>query len=120
LGIVKRLLLIRYLLAFLAIAGLVLGPLAPRAAATTMDMPMAMGGPAVNAEVAMPSDCCPKKSIPDCSKDCPFMALCTAAALQTPTASLIVPHVVVSVVFPGHQSDLATIAYAPPRRPPKI
>jgi hypothetical protein len=72
---------------------------------------------------AMPEDmpCCPvNTSLPDCAKDCPLMALCVAVPLQSASQiSLIVPLAFVNIVFPGDQSDLASVAQAPPRRPPK-
>jgi hypothetical protein len=73
---------------------------------------------------AVPDDmpCCPHKpSLPDCSKDCPLMALCVTAPLHFASqASLMAPLTFVSIVFPGDQSDLVSVADAPPRKPPKV
>jgi hypothetical protein len=66
--------------------------------------------------------CCPgKPSEPDCSKDCPLMALCVTAPLHFPSQiSLNIPVEIVSIVLPGAQPDLAGIADDPLRKPPKI
>jgi hypothetical protein len=66
--------------------------------------------------------CCPDKiPVPDCGKDCPLMALCGAALLQfVPQMALIVPGTLIGIVFPGDYSALASVARAPPRKPPKI
>ena len=104
------------ILAALAIVGLTLAPVVRPA--------MAMSGSAVDTVVADAADmpCCPSKpALPDCSKDCPLMALCVTApihfVLQT---GLTVPLTFVTVVFSGARSDLVSIAQAPPRKPPKV
>jgi hypothetical protein len=115
-----------YFSAVFALASLVLAPIAQPAIATPVDMHEAMGEPpaATNMTMAMPDGmpCCPdKRPVPDCGKDCPLMALCGATLLQfvTPT-TLIVPVTLVSIVFPSDYSALASLARAPPRKPPKI
>jgi hypothetical protein len=113
-------------LAAFAILGLVLVPIARPVMAMPMDMHASMGeATAADAmAAALPGDmpCCPGKStFPDCGKDCLFMASCSATLLQlVPQTGLIVPVTLVSIVFPGEHSDLASVAYAPPRKPPKI
>jgi hypothetical protein len=112
-----------YFLALLAVGGLALAPMVrsamavPATAHSSMAQPMA--APAAGLD-DMP--CCPhKSSLPDCSKDCPLMALCVAAPLCLMSqTSLIVPLTFVSIVFPGDPPDLLSVAYAPPRKPPKI
>jgi hypothetical protein len=113
------------LLALLAIVSLVLAPFVRPA----MAMPMAMASmddamaPDSDASVAsndMP--CCPSQpSLPDCSKDCPLMALCVTGPLHFASQTvLIIPLVVAGVVSPSDPPDLVSVAYAPPRKPPKI
>src|SRR6476660_8125617 len=117
-----------YFLALLAIGGLALAPMARSAMALPMTMevntsggdPMAVGSVVAGAMDDMP--CCPgKPSLPDCSKDCPLMALCVTAPVHfVSQTGLTVPLTFVTVVFPGARSDLVSIAQVPPRKPPKI
>ncbi|WP_238231261.1 hypothetical protein [Methylobacterium thuringiense] len=81
---------LRRLLPLLAVLSLALAPVTASAAAAGMHVPMAMKGHVI----AMPDEamedmagmamddmpCCPKErsDLPDCSKDCPLMALCLA------------------------------------------
>src|SRR5215471_4279964 len=112
-------------LLFLAIVGLILVPIAR----PVMTMPADLSASAAKQLAADPMasttpdemPCCPSKpSVPDCDKDCPFMALCTAAALiAAPPVALSVPIIFATILFPGVQTDLASIARAPPQRPPK-
>jgi hypothetical protein len=115
-------------LAVLAVAGLVLVPIARPAMAmsVTTDVHASIAeaitaGPAV-ADAADDMPCCPSKPVlPDCSRDCPLMALCVTAPLHFVSQSgLIVPLTFVSIVFPRAHFHLVSIAQAPPRRPPKI
>jgi hypothetical protein len=115
-----------YILAFVAISGLALAPMVQSAMAMPETMHASMGEPPATASMAplapdvMP--CCPDKpSVPDCGKDCPFTALCGTMPLQLVSqSSLIVPLTLVSIIFPADQSPLASVAQAPPRKPPKI
>ena len=110
-------------MALLAIGGLALAPMArsamamPATAHSSMAQPMA--APAAGLD-DMP--CCPhKSSLPDCSKDCPLMALCVTAPLHFASQiGLMAPLTFAGIVFPGDQSDLVSVADAPPRKPPKI
>src|SRR5215472_469868 len=111
-------------LALIALIGLMLAPIARPALA----MPVVVQGTMGQAMAGDPLDvapgdmpCCPQKpSFPDCGKDCPFMALCAAAALiAAPQAALSVPITLAGIVFSSDQTDLASIARAPPQRPPK-
>ena len=112
-----------YFLALLAIGGLALAPMArsamamPATAHSSMAQPMA--APAAGLD-DMP--CCPhKSSLPDCNKDCPLMALCVTAPLHFASQiGLMAPLTFAGIVFPGDQSDLVSVADAPPRKPPKI
>ena len=81
-----------------------------------------MAADSVIADAADDMPCCPSKPVvPDCSKDCPLMALCVTAPLYfVSQTSLVVPVTFVSIVFPRDQSDLVSIAQTPPRKPPKI
>src|SRR5689334_12420461 len=96
---VNRLSAIRYLFAALAIAGLILAPIATPATA----MPASMSD---EASMAMPADmpCCPDQApMPGCGKDCPFMAACSAPSVyDTPRGTVLaVPFVLASVVVPA-------------------
>jgi hypothetical protein len=131
---------IRRLVALIAITGLVFAPVLLSVGATAMQMPAAITGAHSGMEMsggmemsagmemsegmAMPTDmeCCPKKAshVPDCGKDCPFMALCIGVGLQSDrVASLYAPLALVSTMIPGSQRDLDGLAQAPPIRPPK-
>jgi hypothetical protein len=117
---------IAYLLTLLALAGLLLAPVVrPAMAMSAMDGAAVAEVMTVDANgMVMAGDmpCCPgEKSLPDCSKDCPLLALCVAMPLQhSEQGSLIVRRALVSVIFPDEPSDLTGLADAPPRRPPKI
>jgi hypothetical protein len=114
--------------AVLAVAGLVLAPIArpamALAMATDMHATMVDGMAAGSAGMGTTDDmpCCPSKpALPDCSKDCPLMALCVTAPIHfVSQTGLTVPLTFVAVVFPGARSDLVSIAQAPPRKPPKL
>jgi hypothetical protein len=115
------------LLAALAVAGLLLVPIFRPAMgmSVTADMHAGMGDAIATDSVAADASdqmpCCPKPALPDCSKDCPLMALCVAAPLHFASQTgLIVPLTLVSILFPRDQSDPVSIAQTPPRRPPKI
>ena len=136
---------IRRLVALIVIAGLVLAPVLLSVGATAMQMPAAMAAAhagmmmshdmakssdaTMSSEMEMSSDmvmpdmeCCPKKTshMPDCGKDCPFMALCMGIGLQSDrVANLSAPLELVSTFVPGNQRDLDGLAQAPPIRPPK-
>jgi hypothetical protein len=114
-------------LAVLAIVGLALAPVVRPAMAVPVskDMHAAMSGSAVDtgiADAAADMPCCPSKpALPDCSKDCPLMALCVTAPVQCVSQTgLTVPLTFVTVVFSSAHSDLVSIAQAPPRKPPKV
>jgi hypothetical protein len=109
--------------AVLAIAGLVFAPIGRLAIAADMHATgNAMAADDVAAGAADDMPCCPgKPALQDCSKDCPLMALCVTAPLYFASqTSLIVLLSFASIVFPVHQSELVSIAQAPPRRPPKV
>jgi hypothetical protein len=118
----------RRFVALIVIAGLVLAPVLLSVGAAAMQMPAptasAHSTVAMSSDTAMPSDmeCCPNKAshVPDCGKDCPFMALCMGIGLQSDrVASFCVPLTLVSTMIPGIQRDLDGLAQAPPIRPPK-
>jgi hypothetical protein len=126
---VKKLFAIRGLLVISAIVGLVLGPIARPAMA--MPAPMHTGVASDDqamvggAAMAMPEDmpCCPKKSpIPDCSRDCIFMAMCAMQFLcnAVQATGLVIPLAMASIFFPGNDTDVAGLSQGPPPRPPNI
>ena len=115
------------ILAVLAIVGLALAPAVrpTMAVPISKDMDAAMNGSAVDtviADAAADMPCCPSKpALPDCSKDCPLMALCVTAPIHfVSQTGLTILLTFVTVVFPGARSDLVSIAQAPPRKPPKV
>jgi hypothetical protein len=125
---VKTLSTIRSLLAIPAIVGLILGPIARPAMAMPAPMHTAVASDQAmvdEAAMAMPEDmpCCPTKApIPDCSKDCVFMAVCAMQFLcnAVQTAGLVIPLGMASVFSPGNDTDVAGLSQGPPPRPPKI
>jgi len=112
-------------LAWVAVAGLLLAPMARPAMATDTPIAMEAVPPASDSATADAMDqmpCCPgKASLHDCSKDCPLMALCVTAPLHFASQiSLPVPLAVASIMLPGAFPELASVSDAPPRRPPKV
>ena len=111
--------------ALLALAGLVLAPIArpamamPAGVHSGMDENMT-SGPMAAAPGRMP--CCPSQpSLPDCDKDCPFMAPCAPMALHTVAQnSLIVPLTLAAVISPSGSAAVASLSHTPPRKPPKV
>ena len=92
----KLLSAIRRTFVVLAIAGLILAPLARFTVASSeaQGIMSAHGATDVQAAMDMTADmpCCPHKApASDCGKDCPLMALCTASLLQS--APLEVPYI---------------------------
>jgi len=119
---VKLLSTIHRALAVLAIAGLILAPLARPSAETqgAMSAPSATDTLTV---MAMPADmpCCPDKTpASDCGKDCPLMALCITSLLQCKSvgAPLIVP-LLADILVPADDANLGGLTQAPHPRPPK-
>ena len=77
------------------------------------------------AAMAMPEDmpCCPKKSpIPDCGRDCLFMAMCAMQFLcnAVQPSGLVIPLGMASIFPPCNDTDVAGLSQGPPPRPPKI
>jgi hypothetical protein len=62
------------------------------------------------------------KIVPDCSKDCLFMALCATQFLANAVqgVGLVIPLGLAGVFFPGNDTDVADLSQGPPPRPPKI
>jgi len=116
---------VAHVFAFLAVLGLVLAPLARPAMAMPANMHATMVDPptAPHDMAAMVGDmpCCPAKpSLPDCERDCPFMAACGVIVLHgTSQSSLIIPLTLLAIVLPGGSSALVSLAHTPPRKPPK-
>jgi hypothetical protein len=113
--------------AVLAIAGLILAPLARPAMAMPSQMQGSMsehGATDTQMDMAMPADmpCCPDKTpASDCGKDCPLMALCMASVLQSAPlgAALFITLKLAGIVILGNDADRGSLAQAPPPRPPK-
>ncbi|WP_133254841.1 hypothetical protein [Mesorhizobium delmotii] len=104
------------LLAFLAVLGLLLGPLASSVTVPAMAAPAPM-------EMAdgMP---CPDNppALPDCGKGCPLVALCLTAftsAMASADESLLGPSVIGSKIPPHGYSPGASLHHEPHPRPPK-
>jgi hypothetical protein len=113
---------IRHLLAVLAWLGLVLGPIAPPAAAMTVSMDVAAASTdATPMDMPEGMPCCPDMPVkPDCAKDCPFMASCAATVFSIADGgSLVVPAALLAVVAPDRGTKLHGLGHAPPTRPPR-
>lgn len=116
-------LLLSRLLAILAIAGLLVSPLALAVAGK-----MAVESTAPMADMAsMPEDmpCCPhqNQSPPDCQKNCLFAALCTAQCIPAVPAEAIFvlrSPVQAEPLYPYDDVPRDQRSIAPPRRPPRI
>jgi hypothetical protein len=113
---------IRHLLAVLAIVGLILTPIARPMMAIAAEMPAAMDE---HAAMEMPGDmpCCPKQApMPDCAKDCLFMAMCAAQFACNPMqgAGLVMPLGLAGIFVPVNDATVAGVSHGPPPRPPKI
>jgi hypothetical protein len=112
------------LLSILAILGFLTALAATLpAAGTLVDAPTAAMADMTSMPDGMP--CCPheKQSIPDCQKNCPFAALCTAQCV------LAVPGEVAFLVRRLAQAEPLTLynealrdqrSVAPPQRPPRV
>jgi hypothetical protein len=123
---VKLLSAIRRTFAVLAIAGLILAPLARFTVAISSEAQSIMSVPAATdaqaaKDMAADMPCCPHKApASDCGKDCPLMALCTASLLQSaPLEAPIYIPLLTAIVIPVNDADLIGLAQAPPPRPPK-
>lgn len=119
---VKRPSVLRLVFAALALAGLLLTPIAVPAMPVATDMAESM---ADHAAMAMPADmpCCPDEApMPNCGKDCPFMAMCAAQflSIMPQGTGLITPLALASVVVPGNDAGLSGLTQRPPPKPPKI
>ena len=109
---------IRQVLTVLAVAGLALKPIAPVMAGTG-PAPMAMS----ESQDAMPAGmpCCPEKvPVPDCSKQCPLLALCSAFYLTaTRGGEAVTPLYLTSVLPLINDAPSQGLAQPPPPKPPK-
>src|SRR3954449_5054836 len=107
---------LRMLLPVLAMAGIIAAPLAVPAAA------MVAAAPGTEMADGMP--CCPhdKPAMPDCSKACPLMAVCMAKCFQnvpTTASAVVLPLTVAGLLVPADDPFGASLAQAPPSRPPR-
>jgi hypothetical protein len=121
---VKRPSALRFVFAALALAlaGLLLTPVAVPAMPAAAVMGESMGD---HAAMAMPADmpCCPDQApMPDCGKNCPFMASCAAQFVYDLPhgAGIVAPPALASLVVPGNDAGLTGLTQRPPPRPPKI
>jgi hypothetical protein len=122
---VKYRLAISRLLTLLALAGLILGPLA-RPAMSMASPPAAVmddhTGMAMNGQAMGEMPCCPDEAPKsDCAKDCPLMALCAATGIQflTTTPALNLPTMHSARFRPNRAAELHGLAERPPPKPPK-
>jgi hypothetical protein len=109
------------LLSILAIAGLLSAPVAtPLAAVTFADAPMAD-----MASITDGMPCCPHQepSIPDCQKNCPFAALCTAQCIPAVAAeaAFLIRKLAQAKPLSLYNEMLRDQRYvATPQRPPRV
>jgi hypothetical protein len=108
---------LRCLLPILAIVGILAAPLAAPAAASAM-------APAAMSAMADEMPCCPgeKPAMPDCSKSCPLMTVCTAKCFQnlsTATGTVIARLTLAGLVVPSNDRVGASLTQAPPAPPPR-
>lgn len=92
--------------------GLLMAPLARPVLAMPADM--------MDMSADMP--CCQDKApMPDCTQDCPFIALCVAGTVLNIPASpkLSLVHKIESVVFPANNAIFTSLNHDPPLRPPQ-
>jgi len=115
--------ILRWLLAVLAISGLLAVP----AAAGRMTVESKGTHAAMRHMESMPDGmpCCPheKQSCPDCEKNCPFAALCAAhfvAAMPVAASFLFRRLALAEPLFPYNDQLRDQPSVAPPRRPPRI
>ena len=124
-----RLATIRYLLSALAVLGLIFAPVVQPAMGAISNPSMSVSSMEDMAhsnqstvDAAMPDGmpCCPDQT-PDCSKNCPLMALCMAQLIQDAPAwtGLLAPLSPGSVVASGNDRALTGQSHGPPPRPPK-
>ena len=109
--------------AALAVLGMLLAPIVRPAIAMSPDM-MDMAGD--DTAMGMPANtdmpCCQDEvPVQNCVKVCPFIALCMAGSvLNLPaSAALLLPHKLVSFVFPASYANFTSLNHDPPLRPPK-
>ena len=117
---------IRRILPALAIVGLVLAPVAQPVMAMPVDIQATVSGHAEmldHAAMTMPDGmpCCPhEQQKPDCGKDCPLMAMCTAPLYSTlPRFAFSMPGIPHNVVTLRDDRMLHSLSQRPPPRPPK-
>ncbi|WP_147076159.1 hypothetical protein [Methylobacterium haplocladii] len=124
---------LRRLLPLLTVLSLALAPVTASAAAAGMHAPTAVEGHAM----AMPDEamddmagmamdempCCPKErqDMPDCSKDCPLMALCLAKVAAGLPVAVGLPGRVADVEGQtwGVTASFDSLAQGPPTEPPR-
>jgi hypothetical protein len=121
--------LLSHLLAVLAILGLMAAPAVAgrmtaqsKAAHVAMTTHVAMTDMASMAH-AMP--CCPheKQKLPDCEKNCPFVALCAAqcvSAIPAQSHFLVRKMAQAEPIHPHNDVRRHQRSEAPPQRPPRI
>jgi hypothetical protein len=113
---VKILFALRFMLAMLALAGILVAPVAAPAAAGTSERDAI-------AHMAGDMPCCPdeKPAVPDCGKTCPVMAACVAKCLQDAAiaGSDLKPPVLVALLVPSNDAPGASLLQEPLPKPPR-
>jgi len=108
------------LLSILAIAGLLIAPMAAPSSAAAMDVAMAGSTTAMSETASMPADmpCCPneKPALPGCAKSCPFAILCLAKCFPAvPAVSVVMPaRIFVADVTTSWDDNLRDLLPDPP------
>lgn len=111
-------------LIFFAILGLVLNPLVRQAIAMpadTMNIPVESSTPEMEMSMQGDMSCCQEQSpTPDCTTDCPFIALCMMSNIAnipiiTP---ILLPVKLEDLLLPVNDTDFASLNHDPPLRPP--
>jgi hypothetical protein len=123
---VNRLTIIRALLSFFVISGLILAPVAKPAFAMSMPASASVavghdGGMAMHSASMGEMPCCPDEAPKsDCAKDCPLMAICMAKTFQNVSyaASPLVFFTLARVIFPVSHARLDSLEHSPTPRPP--
>ncbi len=118
--------ILRMLLPILVIVAVMMSPLAATTAAGMMliegGTTMADGMPCCPPEEPSMPDCPPEEpSMPDCSEACLLMTVCFAKCLQShSTADALIAHSpLAGVAVPACDALVASLAQAPPARPPR-
>jgi hypothetical protein len=117
---VKALATIRRLFVLLALAGLILAPVARAAVMSADDHAMMMDMSSGDTMDSMP--CCPEDkapAAPDCAKACVMMCVVSSSQLVPATVGFLSVALSSIRLAPVSDKSLAGLVQAPPPRPPK-